>query len=291
MFVAAALIARHNLRKGRGDRRGAIQLASFVTLAAVGVWVLDARHYADPSLEMTRFFVSQPLWAAGLLWVLYLALEPYARRFWPATLVSWSRLMARQWRDPIVGRDILFGAALGALVTVLGVGADYLGHRLGYPGSPQVPELAMLRGTAAVLARTLNDVFNSLFNALFSVFGLVLLKMFVKREHLASALAILLAMLLAARGIFDGGAALLNALAALLMITIIVLTIQRLGLVATIVLFLVNLMTSSATVTLDSSKWFFGDSVLLIAMPVAIAGYGFYVSRGGEPLLGRRILD
>ena len=27
------------------------------------------------------------------------------------------------------------------------------------------------------------------------------------------------------------------------------------------------------------------------AMPVALALYGFYVSRGGEPLLGRRILD
>ena len=33
MFVAAALIARHNLRKGRGDRRGALQLADFVTLS------------------------------------------------------------------------------------------------------------------------------------------------------------------------------------------------------------------------------------------------------------------
>jgi hypothetical protein len=75
------------------------------------------------------------------------------------------------------------------------------------------------------------------------------------------------------------------------MITIIVLTIQRLGLVATIVLFLVNLMTASAVVTLDSSKWFFGDSMLLIAMPVGLAFYGFFISRGGEPLLGRRILD
>ena len=291
MFAAAALIARHNLRKGRGDRRGAIQLAAFVSLAAVGVWVLDAKHYADPSLEMTRFFVGQPLWAAGLLWLLYLAIEPYVRRFWPATLVSWSRLMARQWRDPVVGRDILFGVALGALISLLGVAAGYLGHRLGYPGSPQVPELAHLRGTAAVLARTLNHVFNAVLNAIFGVFGLVLLKMFVKREHLASALAIVLTLALAARGVFDGGAALLNAVAAALMITIIVLTIQRLGMVATIVLFFVNLITSTAVVTLDSSKWFFGDSMLLVAMPIALACYGFYISRGGEPLLGRRLLD
>ena len=48
---------------------------------------------------------------------------------------------------------------------------------------------------------------------------------------------------------------------------------------------------ASAVVTLDSSKWFFGDSMLLIAMPVGLAFYGFFISRGGEPLLGRRLLD
>ena len=291
MFAAAALIARHNLRKGRGDRRGAFQLAAFVSLAAVGVWLLDARHFADPSLEMTRFFVGQPLWAAGLLWLFYLAVEPYVRRFWPTTLVSWSRLMARQWRDPVVGRDILFGAALGALVTVLAVATDYLSYRLAYSVEPRVPELRLLIGTSAVLARTLNQVFNAVLNALFGVLGMVLLKMFVKREGLAAGLAILLTMLLAVRGVFDGGAAVINAAAALLIVTIIVLTIQKLGLVATIALFLMNFMTSSAVVTLDPSTWFFPQAVLLIAMPVALAVYGFYVSRGGEPLLGRRILD
>ena len=38
-------------------------------------------------------------------------------------------------------------------------------------------------------------------------------------------------------------------------------------------------------------EWFFGDSLLLIAIAAALALYGFYISRGGEPLLGRRILD
>jgi hypothetical protein len=112
----------------------------------------------------------------------------------------------------------------------------------------------------------------------------------VKREQLASAIAIVLTMLLAVRGIYSGGAALLNGTAALLIVTIIVLTIQRLGLVATIALFFVNMITSATLVTLDPSKWFFADSLLLIAMPVAVAFFGFYVSRGGEPLLGRRIL-
>lgn len=56
------------------------------------------------------------------------------------------------------------------------------------------------------------------------------------------------------------------------------LPIDRLGLVATVTLFLVNLVTSNALVTLDSSKWFFGNSLLLIAVPTSLAAYGFYVA-------------
>jgi len=291
MLGAAALIARHNLHKGRGDRRGASQLAGALTIIAAVVWLLDSKHFADLGLEMSRFFTGLPLWAAGLLWLLYMALEPYVRRFWPATVVSWSRLMARQWRDPLVGRDILFGVSLGLLITVLGHTGDYISLLRGRPTPPLLPELRELLGTQVIIARTLNQAFNAVVNSLFGVFALVLLKMFLKRETLAAGAAIVLATLLAARGIFTGGSPILNGALAVTMITIIVLTIQRLGLVATVVMFLVNLTTESAVITLDSSKWFFGDSLLLIAIPVGLAVYGFYVSRGGEPLLGTRLLD
>ena len=78
---------------------------------------------------------------------------------------------------------------------------------------------------------------------------------------------------------------------ALAIVATIVLTIQRLGLVATTVLFFVQIMMGSAVVTFDPGKWFFGGALLLIAIPSAMALYGFYVSRGGEPLLGARLLD
>ena len=291
MFLSAALIARHNIRKGRGDRRGAFKIAAFVSAAALGVWLLDSKHLTDPGAEMGRFFEGQPLWAAGLLWLLYLALEPYVRRFWPSTLVSWSRLMAGQYRDPMVGRDILFGVGLGALVQVLVLVSDYSAYRLGHATPPLVPDLNELLGTASVVARTLNQFFNAVINALFAVFGMVLLKMLVRRERLVAPVAIGLTMLLAVRGVFDGGSAPVNFAVALAIVTIIVLTIQRLGLVATLVLFLVNLVMAGAVLTLDSSKWFFGDSLLLMAIPATLALYGFYISRGGEPLLGMPVLD
>jgi hypothetical protein len=290
IFVAAALIARHNVRKGRGDRRGAWQLAAFVTLAAVGVWLLDNKHVADPALEMQRFFIGQPLWAAGLLWILYLAVEPYVRRFWPSTLVSWSRLMSRQWRDPLVGRDVLFGVALGLAIHAISAGETYLESRLGYSWTPSVPDLEHLLGTSMTVARILNQVFNAVLNAIFAIFAMVLLKMLVKREWAASAIAIVLAMLLAVNTT-PGGSEVIQRTAALLVVSIVVITLQRLGLVATTMLFFMNFIMSSAAITLDTSRWFFPQSLIQLAIPVLLALYGFYASRGGEAIFGTRLLD
>ena len=60
---------------------------------------------------------------------------------------------------------------------------------------------------------------------------------------------------------------------------------------ATITLFFVNFVLGSAVVTLDAGKWFFPASAALLMLLTALAVYGFYSSRGGEPLLGRQILE
>jgi serine/threonine-protein kinase len=291
LIVAAAFIARHNLRKGRGDRRGAWQLAAFVSVIAFFVWLLNAKHVSDPNTEMGRFFDGQPLWAAGLLALLYLAVEPYVRRFWPKTVVSWSRLMARQWRDPLVGRDILFGVALGLLIHALGIGGDFVNARLGQVIPPHLPPLDNLLGPQYVLALMGNQVFNAILNAIFCVFGMVILKILVRSEWAAVAVAIALFTFTSSKGIGDAGSYVINLASVILFITIIVLTIQRLGLLAVIVLFLVNAFINSAAVTLDTSRWFFGEVLLPVLVIAGLAVWSFYVSRGGEPLFGRRLLD
>ena len=54
-----------------------------------------------------------------MIWIFYLAIEPYVRRFWPETLVAWSRVLEGRFRDPMVGRHILIGALAGMGVTLL----------------------------------------------------------------------------------------------------------------------------------------------------------------------------
>jgi serine/threonine-protein kinase len=255
------------------------------------VWLLNTKHVADPNIELGRFFDGQPLWAAGLLALLYLAVEPYVRRFWPRTVVSWSRLMARQWRDPLVGRDILFGAALGLLIHMLGIGSDGIDARLGYVIPPHLPALDNLLGTQYVLALMGNQVFNAILNAMVCVFGMVILKILLRSEWAAVGVAIGLFTFTSSRGIGDGGSYAVNLVTVMLFIAIIVLTIQRLGLLATIVLFLVNSFIDKTAATLDTSRWFFAETLLPVLVIAALAVWSFYVSRGGEPLLGRQLLD
>ena len=120
VILTALFLARKNLRRGRGDRRGAGRLAVFIFAVTMLAWVFGADH--TPSInEVGRFFyiaVAQSLLLTGLIWLLYIALEPYVRRRWPETMISWSRVLGGGFRDPLVGRDILIGV-LGGLVSFI----------------------------------------------------------------------------------------------------------------------------------------------------------------------------
>src|SRR5438067_638340 len=78
------------------------------------------------------------LFAAVFLWLIYIALEPFVRRQWPERIVSWSRLLAGGWRDPLVGRDVLIGLAAGAISILVSM-LSFVGLR--WIGRP--PELSM----------------------------------------------------------------------------------------------------------------------------------------------------
>jgi hypothetical protein len=43
--------------------------------------------------------------------------------------------------------------------------------------------------------------------------------------------------------------------------------------------------------TRDLSTWYAGASLSVLLIVVALAGYGFYASLGGRPLLGEELLE
>src|SRR5688572_14840356 len=133
-LFGSLMLARRNLRLGRGDRRGATRIALVYFTVSMLLWVFIAHHNGLPVREFNlfSFHLAHAVLDSINLWLLYVALEPVIRRRWPGWIISWSRLLAGDFRDPLVGRDILFGAAIGAvlilIITVSGVLPGLLGQ-------------------------------------------------------------------------------------------------------------------------------------------------------------------
>ena len=69
-------------------------LAAFVFLSNLFAWACVCRHVAHPGEYVQLLMgVATSLMIAGLIWVFYLAIEPFARREWPELLVGWRRLL------------------------------------------------------------------------------------------------------------------------------------------------------------------------------------------------------
>jgi predicted Ser/Thr protein kinase len=294
ILASAALVARHNLRKGRGDRRGAFTIAAIVFVVNLAGWTIGATHASSVSRELGRLFtaIGEALFGGGVLWLLYLALEPYVRKFWPTTVISWSRLLAGQVRDAQVGRDVLIGSLVAAGVMLLGRIELVSRVWLGYPVlPPAVPNVAVLDSTRRMLETAMGAIFSAAFNSLWIIFGMVAINLLVRRVWITAIVMIGFLMLTGAANIAETPPIWLSAIFALGTITLIVSAMLRFGLLMTLTFFTFNFLVGSAVLTADPSKWFFPASTALLLCIAALATYGFYAARGGEPLLGTRILD
>ena len=118
-LCVGAYLARRNLRLGRGDRRGASRFAAAVFAISAAAWIFGGTHVASSAeFGLIVMRVGWSLFLAGAVWMVYVAVEPYVRKYWPGVLIGWSRLLAGRWQDPLVGRDILVGVvfvAVGAI--------------------------------------------------------------------------------------------------------------------------------------------------------------------------------
>ena len=188
MLVVGAMLARRNLRLGRGDRRGASRLAAFVFAAWAVAWFFGAHHV--PNFDELGLFLEFLAWGlvwSCFFWVLYIALEPYVRRRWPATLVSWSRLLAGGFRDPLVGRDVLAGCLLGAFLAALIRLGWFVPSWLGYP-PPQPssgPQWQFL-GARTIIADLSNSLIGVPFLWLAFLFVLFLFRALLRKEWAAA---------------------------------------------------------------------------------------------------------
>ena len=287
LTAAAAVLARRHLRSDRADRRGAARLTTCVSGAGFVAWLLRADHPRSVEGQLDVFFRAAGDLAliAILLWVVYIALEPYVRRLWPHALLGWSRLLAGHVRDPRVGHDVLVGLAAGVALALIDLGKATLLPMAGLPAPyPRYGsgEEFLGAGSAAVWAWLLQIV-GAIGAALFTVLLIVILRLALRVRWLAMAATVFVLSLLS---IYDMSSLLFSApfpLASGILLTVVAL---RFGLLSLVVTRWMWGILGAVPFTLDVTRWFAPPSNWTIVVVVAGTLFAFYASRAGQPLLG-----
>jgi serine/threonine-protein kinase len=292
ILVAGLLLARRSLRLGRGDRRGAFRLACYIFLMAMLEWLFQASHLLNLNYETPLLFrmLGAALFDGAYIWLMYIALEPFVRRRWPEALISWNRALAGRLRDPLVGRDILLGAAIGLACSLWVFSMSLAPELFDLPRpQPMAWGLDDIEGTRWIIGNIFGNLGRSVLHPMALVFMLVLAQIVFRKQWLAVfILAAILAAMAAAGAEYPWLAVSLWFVLWAVAFSITV----RFGIV---VLVVANLcggrLTGSHPLTLDFSAWYSEGTIFVLSLVVVIAIYGFYVSLAGRPLLRSNAVD
>src|ERR1700686_801917 len=280
LFCGALFLARRNYRMGRADRQGAFRIGAVMFALQMLLWL--CRGHLLASLGMIFYLIiamSTGLFISGVTWMLYLALDPWVRRRWPHAIISWSRLLSGQFRDPLVGRDLLFGVMLGVVwILIFRTGVIFM-MRMG--SAPELFQTDYLMGGRIALGAWLAHISASILATLEFFFLLLALKVVLRKDWLA---AIAFVALFALPKGLSSDYVSIDLPVQILVYAIAVLIVFRFGLVPlAIAIFTVD-MLSGVPISSDVSTWYMATSIFALLSVVALAGWGFYHSLGGEPL-------
>jgi hypothetical protein len=296
LIAAGALfLAIRNLRLGRGDRRGAFRLAVLVFALDMMDWTLTADHVGHPvEVVLLAIAVCGAVTLALLTWIVYVAIEPYVRRLWPEAIVSWTRLIAGRFRDPLVGRDVLLGCTASVVFGVPISWALWAIGRAGMVGPLPNNSLTALKGGRFAIGSVFGVILAALAIALGLMMFVLLLRMILRKTWIAVLVA---AIILAVVNGFQFTifatpeatlfVAILNAMGLVLGLVLLV----RFGLLSMVAYMFTSLVLQSAPISFDTSSPHFGTGLFLMLIVVGIAAYAFKLSLAGRSLMRDPILE
>jgi serine/threonine-protein kinase len=296
MFVVAAAVcgiggwflARRNMRRGRGDRQGALRVALFIFAGEFMGWALAA-HFISNAMEDYSAFVAgcgDALYMAGFMWILYMAIEPYMRRRWPKMLISWTRVLAGKPYDPRVGRDVMLGALGGIAMAIIQNGVNAL------PAWFYVADVQPIRPTHLTLGPPISmlaalgyfsDV--SVQWALATGAFLVVARFLTRRDWLAVVLSgVCLGMV-----VLPAENLIIAVPAAMLCAVIVYTLLFRFGLLSVAVTLFFYFVLRRWPITFDLSQWFVWRSVFSLSILLGIAIYAWRAMNVGRPIFAEGI--
>jgi serine/threonine-protein kinase len=290
LVIGTLLLVIRNLALGRGDRRGAFRI-SLLTFGLLLVNWLVAGHHVPAGEEeiLVLKALARAASLAVLAWLLYITLEPYIRRFWPQAMVSWNRLLAGRFRDPLVGRDILLGLAISGGFYLL-YPIYYAAIKTGILGPFPRQSFAAIQGGRHALGQLLTVPLTVLSISAGIILGYMLLRVVLRRHWLAAAVFCIIytaIVTMQVASLFGSGgtaAMLLGLFGGLANSAILIFLLIRFGLVAFMAAGLFNSLTQDWPLTSDLSSPFFATSLLGPLVLIAVGLYAFKISLAGRPL-------
>jgi Protein kinase domain len=290
ILAGGTLFARRNLRLGRGDRKGAFRVSTYIFSAFFLYWALVAHHVAELSGEFVMLIraLSLALFQAAFAWVCYMAIEPYIRRRWPEMLISWNRLLAGRFRDPLVGRDCLAGVLLGASVAVAFHITNALPSWFNVRGQTPIPSDPLaLSGWDDLLAILLDRQLIAATMALVIVFVLFMARSILRRQWLAIAATGSVLVVINMGGENFSVEFPMAVLVAALTLAVLL----RFGLLALAITQFTFLLLVSFPFTTDLSQWYAGRGLFGLLVILGLAFFGFRTALAGQPIFGSGLLD
>ncbi len=234
-------------------------------------------------------FFSWALFVTGFLWLLYIALEPFVRRRWPASLISWNRLFAGGFRDPLVGRDLLAGCVIAVVFIFFECLSYSLASRIGVPVDQPIAGqgLDLFLGARAALGSIPSMVVLAFFWGLSTLFLLFLLRVLLRREWVAAILFVLISTVFFSNASDSPLTWIVTAVEWGVTYFILV----RLGLLAITASFTFALWLYNFPITPQLSAWYSGIGLAGVVLLLAFAAYAFHTTLGGRPMFQARLLE
>jgi hypothetical protein len=284
------VLAWRNIRLRRGDRQSAIRIGVTLLVLNTVVLLLTAQHAAVPRHELliASRALSRALLSAVLFALLYIAVEPYVRRRWPDRLISWARLVAGNWRDPMIGRDILIGMIAGLIHACIAANMRKVialasGDRSSQPFTGDIHQLSFPTGS---LSRFLNAVSTGIPTALLMMALLVILTIVLRRRSFAT-IGVFAVFFTAFLFASDEASTLVPlAIVAAIYATVI----SRFGMLA-----MAAMQMTFAAICLaplpDAMAWYTSRAMVSPLLTLLLALWAFSTSLGGQRAFAENMLD
>jgi len=289
-------MARRNIRLQRVDRTGANRFAIVLLAAGCVAFILTTDHSTSMAVEVEKMMVNVALamFAAGVMWLFYLALEPYVRRRWPETLITWTRIFSGKVRDPRVGRDILIGGIIGLLQHFIFEGKLIAeAHFFGIP----IPFNHFRSYHTFLGGRFLIGEFFMPYVVTLPIVVLMALFVFrliLRRDWAAAAFFVALTCLpefLSDWSEHGPVVGLLQLAASITDRLLFIFLMFRFGLFAAVAAVFIHEIYHRFPITLDPGDWYFNIGLVPLMVVAGLGIYGFFTSLGGQSLVKDGVLD